>query len=296
MPAQILNGKALAQSIRQQITKKVQGYLEQGFRSPKLAVILIGDDPASEIYVRNKSQACQQVGINSKLINLIKSVSETQVLDLIDQLNNDIDIDGILVQLPLPPHIASHTIIERIRPDKDVDGFHPYNLGRLAQKRPLLRPCTPAGIIELLKTTSIELCGLNATVVGVSNIVGRPMLLELLMKDCTVTACHKLTRDLKKMVQEADLLVVAAGSPDLIKGNWIKAGAIVIDVGMNRMDNGALVGDVEFEKAKQHASWITPVPGGVGPMTVATLLTNTLSAYEALYLKQNQLYQRKVNQ
>jgi len=285
MPAQILNGKALAQNIQHQIIDAIQKYLKRGFRAPKLAVILIGHNPASEIYVRNKYQACLQVGINSKIFTLEASITEQYLLELIDQLNNDQTVDGILVQLPLPEHIASHAIIEQIRPDKDVDGFHPYNLGRLAQKRPLLRPCTPAGIMQLLETTQIELRGLNATVVGASNIVGRPMLLELLSAECTVTICHKQTRNLEKMVQEADLLVAAAGSPGLIKGDWIKTNAIVIDVGMNRMDNGALVGDIEFEKAKLRASWITPVPGGVGPMTVANLLTNTLFAYEALYLK-----------
>ena len=285
MPAQILNGKALAQTIQQHIANTIPAYLKQGYRAPKLAVILVGHDPASEIYVRNKYQACLQVGFHSQIFSLEAPTTEQYLLTLIDQLNNDPEVDGILVQLPLPQHINTHAVIERIRPDKDVDGFHPYNLGRLAQKRPLLRPCTPAGIMKLLETTGTELRGLNATVVGASNIVGRPMLLELLSAECTVTICHKQTQDLKRMVQEADLLVVAAGKPDLIKGNWVKTNAIVIDVGMNRMDNGALVGDVEFEGAKQRASWITPVPGGVGPMTVATLLTNTLSAYEALYLK-----------
>jgi methylenetetrahydrofolate dehydrogenase (NADP+)/methenyltetrahydrofolate cyclohydrolase len=285
MPAQILNGKVLAQQRQQEITKKIQQYLKQGLRAPKLAVILVGCDPASEIYVRNKYQACQQVGIDSQVLTLESSTTEAYLLGLIDELNQDQTVDGILVQIPLPQHISNQAIIERIRPDKDVDGFHPYNLGRLAQKRPLLQPCTPAGIMTLLKVTEITLAGLNATVVGVSNIVGCPMLLELLCAGCTVTACHKLTRSLKQEVQRADLVVVAAGSPELIKGDWIKRDAIVIDVGMNRMDNGKLIGDVEFETASLHASWITPVPGGVGPMTVAILLTNTLFAYESLYLK-----------
>jgi len=282
MPAQILNGVIIANNIQKQIAHRIKAYVTQGKRAPSLAVILIGNDPASEIYVNRKLAACQSVGILSRDYKLASTTTQTDLTKLIDKLNQDPNIDGILIQLPLPSHIATPSVLEQIRIDKDVDGFHPYNLGRLAQKQPLLRPCTPAGIMTLLHSTNIDLKGLNATVIGVSNIVGRPMLLELLMADCTVTACHQYTRNLKKAVEDADLLVVAVGSPNLIKGDWIKPGAIVIDVGMNRMDNGQLIGDVEFEQAKEKASFITPVPGGVGPMTVATLMSNTLYAYEKL--------------
>lgn len=280
MPAQILNGTLIAEHIRQNISQRIKNYLAQGKRAPGLAVVLLGEAPASEIYVKRKLAACEKVGIVSQYHRLSASTSQTELIKLIDKLNNDHTTDGILIQLPLPDHIATQPVLEQIRIDKDVDGFHPYNLGRLAQKKPCLRPCTPAGIMELLKSTHIDLKGLDATVVGVSNIVGRPMVLELLMAGCTVTAAHLFTRNLKKTVENADLLVVAAGHPGLIKGDWIKPGAIVIDVGMNRMDNGQLMGDVEFEGAKARAGFITPVPGGVGPMTVATLLLNTLTAYE----------------
>lgn len=280
MPAQILNGAAIAEKIQLQISQRIKIYLAKGKRAPGLAVILLGNDPASEIYVSRKLAACQSVGIRSEDYRLPSTTTQTELIKLIDKLNQDHTIDGILIQLPLPDHIATQSVLEQIRIDKDIDGFHPYNLGRLAQEHPRLRPCTPAGIMELLQSTGRDLKGLDATVVGVSNIVGRPMVLELLMAGCTVTACHLLTKNLKKAVENAELLVVAAGSPGLIKGDWIKPGAIVIDVGMNRMDNGQLVGDVEFEKAKERASFITPVPGGVGPMTVAMLLANTLYAYE----------------
>jgi len=283
MPAQILNGKPIAKKIKEQLAERIQRHTQQGRRAPGLAVILIGDDSASAIYVERKSQACQEIGIVSKIFRVEPLISQTELLKLLQTLNQDPCIDGILVQLPLPPHIDTQAVVEYIHPAKDVDGFHPYNLGRLAQKRPLLRPCTPAGIMELLKFTGRPLKGLNATVVGVSNIVGRPMLLELLMAGCTVTASHRFTQDLKSTTQNADLLVIAAGSPALIKGDWIKTNAIVVDVGMNRLDNGTLVGDLEFEEAKKQAAWITPVPGGVGPMTVATLLSNTLYAYETLH-------------
>jgi len=285
MSAQILNGNLIAAKIHQQIADRVREHVSQGRRAPGLAVILVGQDPASEIYVRNKHLACEKVGIFSQVFNLDSTVTQADLLKLIDGLNLDPKIDGILIQAPFPAQIDAQAIIERVRCDKDVDGFHPYNLGRLAQKCPILKPCTPAGIMELLKSTGTALAGLEATVVGVSNIVGRPMILELLMASCTVTACHLQTRDLRKAIESADLVVAAAGSPELIKGVWIKPGAIVIDVGMNRVDNGHLVGDVEFEAAKQRASFITPVPGGVGPMTVATLLSNTLSAYETHQFK-----------
>lgn len=285
MPAQILNGKILAAKIQQDIANRIYHHTQRGHRPPGLAVILVGEDSASKVYIRHKHIGCQKVGIRSESFNLPSSTTQESLIKLIDKLNDDLSIDGILVQLPLPSHLINQEIIERIRIDKDVDGFHPYHLGRLAQGHSLLRPCTPAGIMTLLKATEISLRGLNATVIGVSNIVGLPMFLELLLAGCTVTACHRQTRDLKQAVLQADLLVVAVGSPGLIKGNWIRPGAIVIDVGMNRMDNGHFIGDVEFEEAKKQAAWITPVPGGVGPMTVATLLQNTLQAYETFHLK-----------
>ncbi len=280
MPAQILNGRLIAEEIQQRISQSIQSYIAQDKRAPGLAVVLVGDAPASQIYVNRKLAACQKVGIISQDYRLKDTTTQAELIKLIDKLNNDPAVDGILIQMPLPSHIKTQPILEHIHVGKDVDGFHPYNLGRLAQKKPRLRPCTPAGIMTLLKSTQIDLKGLDATVVGVSNIVGRPMVLELLMAGCTVTAAHRFTRDLRKTLENADLLVVAAGQPGLIKGDWIKPGAIVIDVGINRMDNGQLVGDVEFESAKEKASFITPVPGGVGPMTVATLLSNTLCAYE----------------
>lgn len=280
MPAKILNGALIAEQIQEHVSQRIKNYLAEGKRAPGLAVVLLGETPASAIYVKRKLAACEKVGIISQHHLLPASTRQTELIKLVDKLNNDPTIDGILIQLPLPEHIATQSVLEQIRMDKDVDGFNPYNLGRLAQKHPRLRPCTPAGIMTLLESISVDLKGMEATVVGVSNIVGRPMVLELLMKGCTVTACHRFTRDLKKAVENADLLVVAAGHPGLIKGDWIKPGTIVIDVGMNRMDNGQLIGDVEFEGAKQRASFITPVPGGVGPMTVATLLSNTLYAYE----------------
>jgi methylenetetrahydrofolate dehydrogenase (NADP+)/methenyltetrahydrofolate cyclohydrolase len=282
MTAHILNGKAIAEKIQSAIKLEIASYVSHGQRVPGLAVICIGNDPASEIYVRNKHLACRKVGIRSHSFNLSNAVTEATLLNLVDELNEDPNIDGILIQLPLPSSFTISTIVERIRPEKDVDGFHPYNLGRLAQRNPLLRPCTPAGIMTLLETTGVALAGLNATVIGISNIVGRPMILELLMAGCTVTACHRLTKELSQFVKQADILIAAAGKADLIKGDWIKDKAIVIDVGTNRLPNGQVVGDVQFEEAEKRASYITPVPGGVGPMTVATLLQNTLSAYQAL--------------
>lgn len=285
MSANVIQGKVLAETIHQRVADRILHHTQLGHRPPGLAVVLVGNDPASLIYVRHKHAACLKVGIVSKYIHLDSTLPEEAFLNILTDLNQDPSIDGILVQLPLPTQFDTQKVIETIRPDKDVDGFHPYNLGRLAQKHPNLRPCTPAGIMELLKSLNLPLEGLDATVIGVSNIVGRPMLLELLMAGCTVTACHKLTRDLKDKVEKADLVVAAAGSPGLIKGHWIKPGAIVIDVGMNRLNTGHLVGDIEFEDASKRAAWITPVPGGVGPMTVAQLLQNTLYAYEALHLK-----------
>lgn len=280
MTAQLIDGKAIAQSIRQQLKQKVAARQAAGQRIPGLAVILVGADPASQVYVGSKRKACEEVGFISRSYDLPDSTSEEELLALIDSLNEDAAIDGILVQLPLPEHIKESKVIERIRPDKDVDGFHPYNVGRLAQRIPVLRSCTPMGIMTLIKSTGIDTYGLDAVVVGASNIVGRPMTLELLLAGCTTTTCHRFTKDLKDKVSRADLLVVAAGKPGFIPGSWIKPGAIVIDVGINRLDSGRLVGDVDFDLACERASHITPVPGGVGPMTIASLLENTLFAAE----------------
>jgi methylenetetrahydrofolate dehydrogenase (NADP+)/methenyltetrahydrofolate cyclohydrolase len=280
MTARIIDGKSIAASIRAGIRQKVSNRAAAGKPRPGLAVVLVGKDPASEVYVGNKRRACQEVDILSFAHDLPAETSEQDLLTLIDDLNNDPTIHGILVQLPLPPHIDTSTVIERISPRKDVDGFHPYNVGRLAQRIPLLRPCTPAGVIHLLESTGVDITGKHAVVVGASNIVGRPMSLELLLRGATVTVCHRFTPDLATFVGAADILVVAVGKPNLIPGNWIKPGAIVIDVGMNRLENGALTGDVEFAAAVEKAAWITPVPGGVGPMTVAMLLENTLLACE----------------
>lgn len=282
MTAHILDGKQIAASIRQTISEQVAQRLEQGLRAPGLAVILVGSDPASEVYVAHKRKDCEQVGFVSKAYDLPESTSQEELLNLIEQLNNDSEVDGILVQLPLPAHLDSSALLERIRPEKDVDGFHPFNIGRLAQRMPLLRPCTPKGIITLLEHTQIDLHGLNAVIVGASNIVGRPMALELLLAGCTTTITHRFTNNLEEHVRRANLVVVAVGKPGLVKGEWIKDGAIVIDVGINRTADGRLIGDVEFEVAAQKASWITPVPGGVGPMTRACLLENTLEACEHL--------------
>ncbi|BCV32075.1 MULTISPECIES: bifunctional methylenetetrahydrofolate dehydrogenase/methenyltetrahydrofolate cyclohydrolase FolD [Shewanella] len=280
MTAQLIDGKAIAQSIRQQLKQKVAARQAAGQRIPGLAVILVGADPASQVYVGSKRKACEEVGFISRSYDLPDSTSEEELLALIDSLNEDAAIDGILVQLPLPEHIKESKVIERIRPDKDVDGFHPYNVGRLAQRIPVLRSCTPMGIMTLIKSTGIDTYGLDAVVVGASNIVGRPMTLELLLAGCTTTTCHRFTKDLKDKVSRADLLVVAVGKPGFIPGSWIKPGAIVIDVGINRLDSGRLVGDVDFDLACERASHITPVPGGVGPMTIASLLENTLFAAE----------------
>lgn len=281
--AKILDGKAIATQIRQHIKTKIDKRLLEGLRAPGLAVIMVGEDPASQIYVHNKRKACQEVGIISMAYDLPVQTTETELMTLIDELNENSAIDGILLQLPLPAHIDPNSILERIAPDKDVDGFHPYNLGRLAQRRPLLRPCTPLGIITMMETAGITLPGLDAVVVGASNIVGRPMALELLLKKATVTVCHRFTKNLPEQIARADLLVVAIGKPHFIQTDWIKPGAIVIDVGMNRLANGKLCGDVDFATAKNKASWITPVPGGVGPMTIAILLQNTWYAAEQLH-------------
>ncbi|MCE9904796.1 bifunctional methylenetetrahydrofolate dehydrogenase/methenyltetrahydrofolate cyclohydrolase FolD [Hafnia paralvei] len=283
MAAKIIDGKTIAQQVRSEMAVRVQQRLAEGKRAPGLAVILVGDNPASQIYVGSKRRACEEVGIVSKSYDLPISTSEEQLLSLIDDLNADNTIDGILVQLPLPASIDNVKVLERISPDKDVDGFHPYNVGRLCQRSPKLRPCTPRGIITMLERCEINTYGLNAVVVGASNIVGRPMGLELLLAGCTTTITHRFTKDLQKHVENADLVVVAVGKPGFIPGAWIKPGAVVIDVGINRLESGKVVGDVEFDVAVERASWITPVPGGVGPMTVATLIQNTLQACEEFH-------------
>ncbi len=283
MSAQIIDGKAIALAIRQHVKKRVDARLAAGRRPPGLAVILVGNDPASEVYVRNKRKACDEAGLLSFSHDLPSETTQEALLALIDEMNADPRVDGILVQLPLPPHIDQETVIERIRPDKDVDGFHPYNVGRLALRVPVLRPCTPRGVMTLLEHIGQPFKGQDAVVVGASNHVGRPMGLELLLAGCTVTTCHRFTRDLQSHVRRADIVVVAVGKPGIVKGEWIKPGAVVIDVGINRTEEGRLVGDIEFDSAKKNAGWITPVPGGVGPMTVATLIQNTTDAADQFH-------------
>ncbi|HFD86269.1 MAG TPA: bifunctional methylenetetrahydrofolate dehydrogenase/methenyltetrahydrofolate cyclohydrolase FolD [Gammaproteobacteria bacterium] len=278
MSAAIIDGKALAQKIRTEVKSTVSKQIEEGQRPPGLAVILVGNNHASEVYVGHKRRACEEVGFVSRAHNLESDTPESTLLELIDQLNEDGSVDGILVQLPLPDHIDAETVIERILPSKDVDGFHPYNVGRLAVRLPLLRSCTPYGVIHLLDSIGETYKGRNAVIVGASNIVGRPMSLELLLAGATVTVCHRFTSDLEAHVRRADILVVAVGKPGIVAGEWIKPGATVIDVGINRTEDGKLTGDVDFETACKHAAHITPVPGGVGPMTVAILLKNTLYA------------------
>ena len=280
MTAQIIDGKAIAENLLTDIKSKIEVRVAAGKRAPCLAVVLVGADPASAIYVRNKRRACEKVGIRSIAHELPASTSEADLLILIDSLNYDATVDGILVQSPFPPQIRDEAIIERIDVNKDVDGFHPYNIGRLAVRQPTLRSCTPFGVIKMLEASNIELMGLDATIVGVSNHVGRPMALELLLAGCTITSCHRHTKDLANKVKHADLIVAAAGKAGLIQGDWIKPGAIVVDIGINRLANGKICGDVDFNAAKKRASYITPVPGGVGPMTVATLMENTLLALE----------------
>ncbi len=278
MAAELIDGKGFAARIRDDIKRGVDQRTRRGLRRPGLAGILVGDDPASKVYVGHKRNDCEQVGIESQVLELPFSTTEAEVLHHIDEYNADPSVDGILVQLPLPRHVDSTRVIERIRPDKDVDGFHPYNIGRLVQRIPALRPCTPFGVIRLLESIGEPFKERDAVVVGASNIVGRPMALELLLAGATVTVCHRFTRDTEAHVRQADLVVVGVGKPGLVKGEWIKEGATVIDVGINRMDDGRLVGDVEFDVARERAAWITPVPGGVGPMTRAMLLQNTLDA------------------
>ena len=279
MTAQIISGTQLASQIKSNVAQQISQYVAQGKRAPGLAVILVGADPASQVYVGSKRKSCAEIGIVSKSYDLPETTTEQALLELIEELNQDAEVNGILVQLPLPKHIDSTKVIEQISPEKDVDGFHPYNVGRLCQRIPTLRACTPYGVMKLLETTGISFYGKHAVIVGASNIVGRPMALELLLAGCTVTVTHRFTEDLASHIRQADILVVAVGKPKFVKGEWIKEGAVVVDVGINRLE-GKLVGDVEFDIAAQRASYITPVPGGVGPMTVAMLMQNTLSAYE----------------
>ncbi len=280
MSAQILDGKAIAADLRQSIKSSVAERIAAGQRPPGLAVILVGEDPASQVYVRNKRRSCEEVGFYSEEHKLSAETTQQELLALIDALNAKESIDGILVQLPLPEQIDEETVIERILPTKDVDGFHPYNVGRLVLRMPILRSCTPKGIMTMLARTGQKLEGLDAVIVGQSNIVGRPMALELLAARCTITVCHSRTRDLEGKIRGADIVVAAIGRANYVRGEWIKPGAIVIDVGINRTDDGKLAGDVCFDEAREKAGWITPVPGGVGPMTIATLLENTLQAAE----------------
>ena len=278
MSAQIIDGKAIAAKVTDKVAIGVQARKDKGLRVPGLAVVLVGGDPASQIYVQSKRRTCEKVGFSSKAFDLPATTTQQDLLALIDQLNEDPSIDGILVQFPLPEGLDETSVVERIKPDKDVDGFHPYNVGRLAQRIPLLRSCTPRGMITMLESIDIDLHGKHAVVVGASNIVGRPMTLELLLAGCTTTTCHRFTKDLEYHVRQAEILVVARGKANFIPGDWIREGAIVLDVGINRLENGKITGDVEFEAAKEKAAWISPVPGGVGPMTVATLIENTLFA------------------
>lgn len=280
MAAQIIDGKLISQTVRQEVAARVKARVEAGLRAPGLAVILVGQDPASQIYVSSKRKACDEVGFISKSFDLPATTDETELLALIDELNNDNTIDGILVQLPLPAGIDTTKVIEQIDPEKDVDGFHPYNVGRLCQRIPKLRACTPKGVMTLMERYNISVRGQHAVIVGASNIVGRPMTLELLLAGATTSTCHRFTQDLESHVRQADILVVAVGKPNFIPGEWIKEGATVIDVGINRLESGKLVGDVEYDVAREKARHITPVPGGVGPMTVATLIENTLHACE----------------
>ena len=280
MTAQLIDGKEIAKQIRLSVKERVQKRISEGKRAPGLAVVLVGSDPASEVYVGSKRRACEEVGFISKSFDLPATATQEDLYNLIDELNNDQEIDGILVQLPLPEGLDANLIIEHIHPDKDVDGFHPANVGKLCLRQPGLRPCTPKGIMTLIESTGVKPHGLEAVVVGASNIVGRPMTLELLLAGCTTTTTHRFTKNLEGRIRQADLVVVAVGKPEFIPGDWIKEGAIVIDVGINRLESGKLVGDVEFNVAKDKAAFITPVPGGVGPMTVASLIENTLIACE----------------
>jgi methylenetetrahydrofolate dehydrogenase (NADP+) / methenyltetrahydrofolate cyclohydrolase len=283
MVAKIIDGVAVSKHLQSEIAKAVKARIDRRLRVPGLAVVIVGENPASKIYVGKKRKMCNELGMISRDYNLPETVSQEELLRLIDELNIDPVIDGILIQLPLPKHIDSTRVLENIRPDKDVDGFHPYNVGRLAIGQPVLRPCTPKGMMTLLKSTGLELKGLDAVVIGASNIVGKPMAMELINARCTVTVCRSTTRDLAAVVRRADIIVAATGVPEMVKGDWIKEGAIILDVGINKLPSGKLVGDVDFDAAQHRAGWISPVPGGVGPMTVATLMENTLFAAEELH-------------
>ena len=278
MAAQLIDGKTISEALLTRVKAGVDARQAEGRRAPALAVVLVGNNPASEIYVRNKKRSCEKVGIRSVAFDLPASTTQAELLAIVDQVNADPEIDGILVQLPLPAHIDADAVIERIDPKKDVDGFHPYNIGRLALKMPLLRPCTPRGVMTMLEMSGIDPKGKHAVIIGASNIVGRPMALELLLARATVTVCHSATADLAAEVRRADIVVAAVGKPGFVPGDWIKEGAVVVDVGINRLPDGKVVGDVDFAAASERASWITPVPGGVGLMTVATLLQNTLDS------------------
>ena len=286
MTAKLIDGKKIAEKIISEIKDKVITNQSEGIAPPGLAVIQVGKDPASSVYVRNKRKACEEVGMKSFNYDLDKSTSQQELIELVDSLNNNAEVNGILIQLPLPSHINETIGIETINPSKDVDGFHPYTIGRLMQRIPLLRPCTAIGVITMLEAIEIDPKGMNAVIVGASNLVGRPLNLELLLKGATTTVCHKFTKNLKDHVMSADILAVAVGKPNFIPGSWIKEDAIVFDIGINRDENGKLTGDVDFDSAKEKASWISPVPGGVGPMTVAMLIKNTLLASE-LVLESN---------
>ena len=281
MTANLLDGKTISEGVLDALRRRVLKRRKAGKRAPGLAVIQVGDDAASSVYVRNKRRASRRVGFLARDHDLPSGTTQAELFGLVEALNSDPEIDGILVQLPLPAHIDATALIQRIRPSKDVDGFHPENVGRLVLRQPGLRPCTPKGVMTLLAHTDRPIRGREAVVVGVSNHVGRPMALELLMAGCTVTQCHRFTEDLPGHCARADILVVAAGRPGLVSGAWIKPGAVVVDVGINRLADGSLAGDIEFAAARERASWITPVPGGVGPMTVAMLMQNTLEAAEA---------------
>lgn len=280
MTAKIIDGKKVAATVREQVKAAVDARLAQGKRPPGLAVILIGSEPASQVYVRNKRNACHEVGIESRSYDLPAETTQFELLKIVDKLNADHTVDGILIQLPLPAHIDASLVIERIDAGKDVDGFHPTNVGKLALRIPCLRPCTPYGVMKLIESEGIAVKGKHAVIVGASNIVGRPMALELLLRGATVTVCHRFTKDSAALARQADIVVAAAGKPGLVNADWVKEGALVLDVGINRLATGRLVGDVDYESVKEKAAWITPVPGGVGPMTVAMLMYNTLQACE----------------
>ena len=282
MTANIIDGKSIAQKIRSEIKEQVESIIKKGDQAPGLAVIQVGQDPASSVYVKNKRMACNEVGMNSFNYDLEHDISQDELISLINELNQNEEVTGILVQLPLPEHINETIVIETIDPKKDVDGFHPYTIGRLMQRIPLLRPCTAIGVITMLEEIGIDPLGKHAVIVGASNLVGRPLSLEFLLKGATTTVCHKYTENLQSHIEQADILAVAVGKANFIPGEWIKEGAVVLDIGINRDENGKLTGDVDFASAKERASWVSPVPGGVGPMTVAMLIKNTLLARELI--------------